>query len=90
MDFAIDTGIQNQAPIAHLNFLLRAHASMTSKMTSHIPTPLICLFIDPPTLPLFSCISLFIAGSLESANSSILLACNLFKDFGGEKIRILC
>ena len=26
-----------------------------------------------------------IAGSLESANSSILPACNLFKDFGGEK-----
>ena len=32
----------------------------------------------------------FIAGSLESANSSILPVCNLFKDFGGEKIRILC
>ena len=31
-----------------------------------------------------------VAGSLESANSSILLARNLFKDFGGEKIRILC
>ena len=30
------------------------------------------------------------AGSLESANSSILPARNLFKDFGGEKIRILC
>ena len=30
-----------------------------------------------------------IAGSLESANSSILPARNLFKDFGGEKIRIL-
>ena len=26
-----------------------------------------------------------IAGSLESANSSILAARNLFKDFGGEK-----
>ena len=26
-----------------------------------------------------------IAGSLESANSSILAACNLFKDFGGQK-----
>ena len=32
----------------------------------------------------------FVAGSLESANSSILPARNLFKDFGGEKIRILC
>ena len=31
-----------------------------------------------------------IAGSLESANSSILAARRLFKDFGGEKIRILC
>ena len=31
-----------------------------------------------------------IAGSLESANSSILPARNLFKDFGWEKIRILC
>ena len=30
-----------------------------------------------------------IAGSLESANSSILAVRNLFKDFGGEKIRIL-
>ena len=30
-----------------------------------------------------------VAGSLESANSSILAARNLFKDFGGEKIRIL-
>ena len=30
-----------------------------------------------------------IAGSLESANSSILAARNLFKDFGGEKVRIL-
>ena len=30
------------------------------------------------------------AGSLESANSSILAARRLFKDFGGEKIRILC
>ena len=29
------------------------------------------------------------AGSLESANSSILAARRLFKDFGGEKIRIL-
>ena len=28
---------------------------------------------------------LFIAGSLESANLSILAACNLFKDFGGKK-----
>ena len=26
-----------------------------------------------------------VAGSLESANSSILAARNLFKDFGGEK-----
>ena len=30
------------------------------------------------------------AGSLESANSSVLAARRLFKDFGGEKIRILC
>ena len=30
-----------------------------------------------------------VAGSLESANSSILAARRLFKDFGGEKIRIL-
>ena len=30
-----------------------------------------------------------IAGSLESANSSILPACGLVKDFGGEKVRIL-
>ena len=30
------------------------------------------------------------AGSLESANWSILAVRNLFKDFGGEKIRILC
>ena len=30
-----------------------------------------------------------IAGSLESANSSILAVHNHFKDFGGEKIRIL-
>ena len=30
-----------------------------------------------------------IAGSLESANSSILAVRNLFKDFGGEKIGIL-
>ena len=29
--------------------------------------------------------SLIIAGSLEAANSSILAARNLFKDFGGEK-----
>ena len=36
------------------------------------------------------CNSNFIAGSLESANSSILAARRLFKDFGGEKIRILC
>ena len=28
---------------------------------------------------------LLIAGSLGSANSSILAACNLFKDFGGQK-----
>ena len=33
---------------------------------------------------------LLIAGLLESANPSILLTCNVFKDFGGEKIRILC
>ena len=33
--------------------------------------------------------SFVFAGSLESANSSILAARNLFKDFGGEKIRIL-
>ena len=32
---------------------------------------------------------LITAGSLESANWSILAARNLFKDFGGEKIRIL-
>ena len=31
----------------------------------------------------------FIAPSLESSNLSILAARNLFKDFGGEKIRIL-
>ena len=31
-----------------------------------------------------------IAGSLESANSSILAACRLFKQVVGEKIRILC
>ena len=37
---------------------------------------------------LLECI-LVIAGSLESANSSILAARRLFKDFGGEKIRIL-
>ena len=30
-----------------------------------------------------------VAGSIESANSSILAAWRLFKDFGGEKIRIL-
>ena len=35
-------------------------------------------------------LSFLIAGSLESANSSILAAWRLFKDFGGEKIRILC
>ena len=29
------------------------------------------------------------AGSLESANQSILAACNLFKDFGEDKIKIL-
>ena len=34
--------------------------------------------------------SAIIAGSLESADSSILAARRLFKDFGGEKIRILC
>ena len=38
-------------------------------------------------LGIFCCFKL-IAGSLESANSSILAARNLFKDFGGEKIRI--
>ena len=38
----------------------------------------------------FLCFLYLIAASLESANSSILLARNLFKDFGGEKIRILC
>ena len=31
---------------------------------------------------------IIIAGSLESANSSILTTRNLFKDFGGEKTRI--
>ena len=31
--------------------------------------------------------NIVIAGSLESANSSILLAHNLFKDFGGGKSR---
>ena len=31
-----------------------------------------------------------IAGSLESANSSILAACRLFKEVVGKKIRILC
>ena len=36
------------------------------------------------------CYMRVIAGSLESANSSILLAHNLFKDFDGEKFRILC
>ena len=31
----------------------------------------------------------FVAGSLESANSSILAAHNLFKEMVGKKIRIL-
>ena len=31
-----------------------------------------------------------IAGSLESANSSILAPCDLFKEVVGKKIRILC
>ena len=30
------------------------------------------------------------AGSLESANSSILAPCDLFKEVVGKKIRILC
>ena len=33
---------------------------------------------------------IFIAGSLESANWSILTARNLFKEVVGKKIRILC
>ena len=33
---------------------------------------------------------LFIAGSLESGNSSILAAWRLFKEVVGKKIRILC
>ena len=38
---------------------------------------------------MFVVYSLIFAGSLESANSSILAMHNLFKDFGGKKIRIL-
>ena len=34
---------------------------------------------------LFGPLSLLVAGSLESANSSILAVHNLFKDFGGGK-----
>ena len=35
--------------------------------------------------PQFCLVFNIFAGSLESANSSILAARNLFKDFGGEK-----
>ena len=53
------------------------------------------LFLDDTNLPVYKSHYKAIpyygvfAGSLESANSSILAVRNLFKDFGGEKIRIL-
>ena len=45
---------------------------------------------DANQMPILLFFVVFFAGSLESANSSILTARRLFKDFGGEKIRILC
>ena len=34
------------------------------------------------------CLKLFFAGSLESANSSILASCDHFKEVVGKKIRV--